>query len=215
MMSKNAYVPRFFLFVDDEFENIGTAVMAGSIKFHVAQSDLIHVEIGIDEGFLVPNRLGEIMTAGIDDAAAAAAGRVIQFIDGALFHQVGGIHGLGKVLIDVKDVAVTFDSNVLDRILPFGIVVGIRCQIEADALLIEGRPGQRHVIFPANEGSHGSPRRLDDRKIRRRNVRIGPDIAFGTGRVYLSGEGFQGAVGPENDVAAVERIRRFIALGDA
>lgn len=70
MMSKNAYVPRFFLFVDDEFENIGTAVMAGSIKFHVAQSDLIHVEIGIDEGFLVPNRLGEIMTAGIDDAAA-------------------------------------------------------------------------------------------------------------------------------------------------
>lgn len=85
-MPKNAYDPRFFLFVDDEFENIGTAVMAGSIEFHVAQSDLSHVEIGIDEGFFVPNGLGNVMAAGIDDAAAAAAGLIIQFIDSALFH---------------------------------------------------------------------------------------------------------------------------------
>lgn len=65
MMSKNAYDTRSFLFVDNEFEDIGTAVMAGSVEFHMAQSDLSHVEIGVDEGFLVPNGLGEIMTAGI------------------------------------------------------------------------------------------------------------------------------------------------------
>lgn len=68
--AEKAYDTRFLLFVDDKFEDIGTAVVAGSVEFHVAQGDLIHVEVGIDEGFLVPNGLGEIMTTGIDDAAA-------------------------------------------------------------------------------------------------------------------------------------------------
>ena len=72
--------------MNDEFEDIRAAVMAGRVEFHVAQGDLIHIEVGVDDGFFIPNGLGDVMAAGIDDAAAAAAGGGIQFVDGARFH---------------------------------------------------------------------------------------------------------------------------------
>lgn len=63
----------------DEFQDVWAGVVAGGVEFHVAQDDLVHVQVGVDDGFPVPDGLGDVVTARIDDAAAAAAGRVVQF----------------------------------------------------------------------------------------------------------------------------------------
>ena len=104
---------------------------------------------------------------------------------------------------------------MLDRILPFRVVIGIRCQIEADAFLVQGRPGQGHVIFPANERTHGPPRCLDNGEICRRVMGIGPDIAFCPSRLDFPVMGGQCAVRRKDDVAAIQGIRRFVPFGNA
>ena len=167
----------------DEFQDVRPGVVAGGVKFHVAQDHLIHIQIGVDDGFPVPHGFCDVMAARVDDAAAATAGCVIQFGNGCAFNQIGGVHVLGEILVDVENVATPFDGDVFDRILPFWVIIGIRSYIEADAFLVERRPGQGHVVFPADEGTHGPPRRLDDGEIRGWLMRVGPDIAFGTGRL--------------------------------
>ncbi len=169
----------------DEFQDVWAGVVAGGIEFHVVQDDLVHVQVGVDEGFPVPGGFGDVMAARVDDAAAAAAGRVVQFGEGSAFDQVGRIHVLSEILVDVEDVAAPFDGDVLDRILPFRVVIGIWCQIEDDAFLVERRLGQRHIIFPTDERAHGTPRRLDHGEIRRRVMRISPDIAFCPSRLIF------------------------------
>lgn len=142
----------------DEFQDVWPGVVAGGIEFHVTQDHLIHIQVGVDYGFPVPHGFCDVMAARVDDAAAATAGRIIQFGNGCAFNQIGGIHVLGEILVDVEDVAAPFDGDMLDRILPFRVVIGIRCQIEADAFLVQGRPGQGHVVFPADGepmGPHG------------------------------------------------------------
>ena len=155
------------------------------------------------------------MAARVDDAAAAAAGPLIQLRYGFAFNQVCRIHVLGKILVDVENVAAPFDGDMLDRILPFRVVIGIRCQIEADAFLVQGRPGQGHVIFPANERTHGPPRCLDNGEICRRVMGIGPDIAFCPSRLDFPVMGGQCAVRRKDDVAAIQGIRRFVPFGNA
>lgn len=138
----------------DEFQDVWPGVVAGGIEFHVTQDHLIHIQVGVDHGFPVPHGLRDVMAARVDDAAAATAGRVIQFGNGCAFNQIGGVHVLGEILVDVKNVATPFDGDVFYRILPFWVIIGIRCQIEADALLVESRPGQGHVVLEPM-GPHG------------------------------------------------------------
>ena len=190
-------------------------VVAGGIEFHVTQDNLIHIQVGVDYGFLVPHGFGNVMAARVDDAAAATAGCVIQFGNGCAFNQIGGVHVLGEILVYVEDVAAPFDGDVFDRILPFWVIVRIRCQIEADAFLVQGRPGQGHVIFPANEGTHGTPRCLDDGEICRRVMGIGPDIPFRPSRLDFPMMSCQSAIRCKDDVAAIEGIRRLVPFRNA
>lgn len=108
----------------DEFQDVWPGVVAGGVKFHVAQDDL--VQVGVDDGFLVPDGFGNVMAARVDDAAAAAAGPLIQLRYGFAFNQVCRIHVLGKILVDVENVAAPFDGDMLDRILPFPAGLGGR-----------------------------------------------------------------------------------------
>ena len=155
------------------------------------------------------------MAAWVDDAAATAARLFVQPIDGFFFGQIIRIHILREILIHIEHVATPFDGDMLHRVLPFRIVVRIRRQIEADALLIQGRASQGHVIFPANERPHGAPGRLDDGEIRRRHVRIGPDVAFSASRLDFPVMGHELAVRREDDVAAIEGIARRVPLRHA
>ena len=52
--------------------------MAAAVKLHAAGGNLLHVKIGVDDLFLVPDSFAGIMAEGVDDAAAAAAGNVGQ-----------------------------------------------------------------------------------------------------------------------------------------
>ena len=51
-----------------------SCVMAAAVKLHAAGGNLLHVKIGVDDRFLVPDSFAGIMAEGVDDAAAAAAG---------------------------------------------------------------------------------------------------------------------------------------------
>ena len=143
------------------------------------------------------------MAIGVDDAAAANARFIFQAADFFLFQKGRGIHVFSEILIDVEHVAVPFDSNVLDRILPFGVVVGIGSQIEGHSFFIQGDAGQGHVVFPADQASHAAPFRIDHGKVRFRYMGVGPDIAFGAGRFYLAVQGNQFSFRRENQIAAV------------
>lgn len=49
----------------DEFQDVWAGVVAGGVEFHVAQDDLVHVQVGVDDGFPVPDGLGDVVTARI------------------------------------------------------------------------------------------------------------------------------------------------------
>ena len=53
-----------------------------------------------------------------------------------LFQKRRRIHVFSELLIDIEHVAVYFNGDMLDRILPFGIVIGVGCQIEGNSFFI-------------------------------------------------------------------------------
>lgn len=100
--------------------------MAAAVKLHAAGGNLLQVKIGVDDRFLIPDSFAGIMAKGVDDAAAAAAGDVRKagnFICPAFRLRV---IRLADHKIGVYKVAVAFDCDVTDGMLPFGIIICVR-----------------------------------------------------------------------------------------
>ena len=168
------------LFVDDEFRYIGAGVVTAGVELHAGAGGLIGVDVGVDDGLAIPHGLGDIVTIRVDDGAAAIAGGEGQTGDLVRGRTViiGGIHILGEVLIYMEYVALSLDGNVLDGVVPLGIIVGIGAEIEAHALLIEGHAGKGHIVFPTDESAHSAPRGVHRGEVVA--VGIAPDNALST-----------------------------------
>ena len=189
--------------------------MTGAVEFHAAHRYFVEVEIGIDDCFPIPDGFRYIMAVRINDTAAATADRVVESGDFCCFEKCGGVHGFGEILVGVEDIAMAFDGNVTDRVLPFGIVVRVRGEVDGYAFVIEGNAGQGHVVFPANKCAHQTPRCVGYGEIRSLIVRIGPNIPFGTGRFYFSVFGEKGSVRSENQISAVKGCVGAVPFRDA
>ena len=104
------------------------------------------------------------------------------------------------------------DGDVADGVLPLGIVVGVRGDIEADALLVQGHTGQRHVALPADQVGHGAPGGVHDGEIV--PLRIAPDHPFAAGGLQLSVI-HGAAIRRDHHVGIVQRAGDGVTLGIA
>ena len=132
--------------------------MAAHIVLHFACGRLLHIQLGVNDFFPIPYRIGDHMAIGIHHTAAAATGDIRQPAD-LFFPALGlGVVCLCKVHIAVDEEAVAFDGDMTDAILPFRVVIGVGRNIDGDPFLVKGHPGQRHVAFPADQIAHGPPK---------------------------------------------------------
>ena len=153
------------------------------------------------------------MPVGVDDAAAAAAGDVVQVRDLVRAVQPGGVVRAVKDHVAVDEVAPALERDVLHGGLPLGVVVRVRRDVERHALFIQRRARQRHIALPADEAAHRAPRRVHDREIPA--VGVAPDHALGPGGLELAVHGGERAVRAEDEVGVVERARYAVALRHA
>ena len=56
-----------------EVQDVGPGVVPNAVELHFSSGHAGHVEVGKDDGFTIPYRLGDVMAEGIYYAAAAAA----------------------------------------------------------------------------------------------------------------------------------------------
>ena len=115
----------------------------------------------------------------------------------------GGIHVLGEVLVHMEHEALALDGDVLDGVVPLGVIVGVGAQIQADALLIQCHASQGHIVLPADQGTHGAPGGVHRGEVV--PVGIAPDDALRAGGLQLPVVAQQRTVGPEDHVGAVQR----------
>ena len=92
--------------------------MSHAIKFHSAHRDLAHIQIYIDNGFLIPNRFIDIVAIGIHHTAAAGAHLVLQYSDLLRTVKIMGVHTFCDILIHIDYIAVTLNGNMFDCVLP-------------------------------------------------------------------------------------------------
>ena len=99
--------------------------------------------------------------------------------------------------------ALALDGDVLDGVVPLGVIVGVGAQIQADALLIQCHAGQGHIVLPADQRTHGAPGGIHSREVVL--IRVAPDDALRAGGLQLPVVAQQLAVGPEDHIGAVQR----------
>ena len=153
--------------------------MAADVKFHLAGGCLVHIQLRIDDGLPVPDRLGQKMAVRIDDTASSAAYGLGQAVDLLLAAESLRIHIAGEIHVAVDKEAVALNGNMADGGLPFLVVVGVGRKVEGDSLLIQGHPGEGHIALPADHAAHRAPGRLGDGKVCL--VGVSPDNPFTAG----------------------------------
>ena len=160
------YTPAIFgSFVHDQFQNIRSGIVADRIVFHPAGRRQSHIQIRVYDRLFIPYRFSHIMPEGVDDAAAAPAYDLRLAIDYGFLEQIIRIRCPADKHIRVDEKAFAFDSDMLYGRLPFGIVISVRRKVNGYSLLVQRRPGKRHIAFPADHAPHRSPRSLCDREI--------------------------------------------------
>lgn len=97
--------------------------MTTGVKFHTAGRHLVHIQIRINNCFLIPDRLSNIMSVRINHTAAAAADKLRQLSDFILRMQISRIHIFSKELIAVNVIAASFERNMLNSSLPLRIII--------------------------------------------------------------------------------------------
>ena len=105
------------------------------------------------------------MAVGVHHAASAPAGDVAQLFDLLRAVEILGVHLLGEHHVGVDEEAVALDGNVLDGVLPFGVIVGVGGNVEGNALLIQRHAGKGHIALPADQIAHRSPGGIGDGEI--------------------------------------------------
>ena len=122
--------------------------MANRIMLHLTGGRQAHIELCIDDGFFIPNRLCQIMTIRINDAASASAHKFRKFRYDIALIQVRRIRTASDNHISIYKETFPLDCNVLNSGLPFWIVIGVWRNINGDSLLIERYPEQAAYSFP-------------------------------------------------------------------
>lgn len=186
--------------------------MAADVVLHAARGDAAEVEIGVDYALAIPERLGELMAVGVDDAAPAAAHHVRQ--RGYLRRRAlrRGVHLPREVHVAVHKIAVALDGDVAYRVLPLRVVVRVGRDVDGHALLIERNAREGHVAFPADEAAHRAPGRSQHGE--KVAVRVAPDHALAARGLELAVVERR-AVGRDEHVGVIERRRHGVALGVA
>ena len=98
--------------------------------------------------------------------------------------------------------ALALNGNVLDGVVPLGVIIGVGAQVQADPLLIQRHAGQGHIVFPADQGAHSAPGGLHHREVV--PVRVAPDDALCAGGLELAVVAQQPPVRAEDHVGAVQ-----------
>lgn len=99
--------------------------MSNRIMLHLTGGRQAHIELCIDDGFFIPNRLCQIMTIRINDAASASAHKFRKFRYDIALTQVRGIRTASDNHISIYKETFPLDCNVLNSGLPFWIVIGV------------------------------------------------------------------------------------------
>ena len=103
---------------------------------HFAGCGEIHIQIGIYNGFLIPDRLGQIMPERINDTTAAPTNDIGQTVYGRLLMKILWIRVSPDNHIRINKIAFAFDGNMLDGSLPFRIIIGVWRNIYRDSFLV-------------------------------------------------------------------------------
>ena len=114
--------PAFGLFlVDPQLQHIRAGVVSHAVQLHAAGGHLLHVQIGVDDGLLVPHGDGGLVAEGVDDTAAAPAGDIRQGGDLRRAADRLGIVLPPEDQVGVDEVAVPLDGDVADGVLHSGL----------------------------------------------------------------------------------------------
>ncbi len=186
--------------------------MAADVVFHAASGDAAEVEIGVDYALAVPERLGELVAVGVDDAAPAAAHHVRQrsYLRRRALRR--GVHLPREVHVAVHKIAVALYGDVPYRVLPLRVVVRVGRDVDGHAPLIERDAREGHVAFPADEAAHRAPGRAQHGE--EVAVCVAPDHALAARGLELAVVERR-AVGRDEHVGVIERRRHGVALGIA
>ena len=197
---------------EDEARHVGARIVAAHIVLHAAGGHLLHIQLGVEDAFLIPECLRHGVARGIDDRAAPAADHV---------GQAGHLRGAAEILrvvlpgedhVAVHEVAVPLDGDVADGVLPFRIVIRIGGDVDRHALLVERRPGEGHIALPADHASHGAPGRVHHGE--EIPIRVAPHHALASRGLQLPVVHHR-ALGRNENVGIVQRGRHGVPLGDA
>lgn len=116
--------------------------MAAHVVLHLGGRDLLHIQIGVDHGFLIPDAFADQVAERIDDAAAASAENVRPVVQRMNFIQILRVGCLGDQQVCVDEVAVAFDGDVPDGVLPLRVVIRICGDVQRNTLFIKRHTGR-------------------------------------------------------------------------
>ena len=127
--------------------------------------------------------------------------------------EILGVHLLGEHHVGVDEEAVALDGNVLDGVLPFGVIVGVGGNVEGNALLVQRHAGKGHITLPADQVAHGAPGRFRNGEV----ILIGVAVyqTLRAGGLQLAVHVQQLAFGREHDVGVIQRGAVLSPLGHA
>lgn len=209
--------------VDRQVEDVETVIAADDVVHQLGPDALAKVDVGIDDAFLVDQRIADRMTVRVDDARPGAVRAQEQV---AVQRAVGG-HRRDDLLAyrrtgdDGEQLAF---ETMRGRANPdrFGHIIGcgrdgqrdIIGNVDELALRQQREACERVGILPARQRAERPDRRVMDAD--RTAVAARPGQLFGPGRHQLAVPPQQAAVGADDQVAVIKRADADrIALVDA
>ncbi len=163
------------------------------------------VDVRFEQAFLAPHRPGGDPAKGLVDDRIAGIDPLLLVREKLIAER----HVLGDIRRRQRrraadHPATTLARDMLHRCQPGVAVVPGRCAEDVDILGIEREPGERHVIFPADQRADAADRGVDHPKPR--CVAKAPDHALGIGRHQLAVVVGNAAVGVD-DGTGIEQGR--------
>ena len=174
-------------------------------------------KVKVGDKYFLPAEYGacHILAERIYYTASAAAHNFRLSFNFGIAVEVCGIHTFFHILIAAYNKASSFYRYMTKGTLECISLVGRGSEIELNALLIHGRAGEGHIVFPAYKGAHLTVGGVNDRK--GTAVVLAPYISFRARGFELSVASEEGSVGAEKQHTAMEStIDIFSVLfGDA
>src|SRR5919108_1564598 len=143
-----------------ETQDVGAVVMPGRVEALTFGVEACGIELRVEDAFLVVERPREVRAPGREDRASAAADDVHP-VEQPVEREVIGIAARALEVRGRDHERARLPWDVDERRLPRVAVVGRGSDVELDARFIERKPGERHVVLPADQPAEAPERRLD------------------------------------------------------